>query len=398
MKGLNYIAYGLALLLAACTNEEELPTPTGETLTATVPITISLGGNETTDTKAAPPSEGEQEGFIGGQEEVEGIDRVRLITFRRKDMDDIQTGGNTEPFLYDPTNDQVITELTWDPNKGDNGRLVAQGNLHMIYGYEYRVVGLSYASAEEKDFTLNIRDGLSLEELSLSVVEHTDMSDLGEFLHTSYNDKHNENYYDVPQIFYGYCYQEDREDPIIKFEAIETGDGYEQDEEGNYQIKPLTGVLYRGMAKIEIHLTVDDEGSIIDSHYQQAGLLISPIYTQTTLSAYDDFLSPLSPIPSNGSELYTMIDHQDMSDLNDGDVLSFIAYILPCKARLGLRLNWGIAGGQYGNYLIKVNDLSNAEGATGIISPDSDNDYFYFRRNHKYVLKGNLSTADKHKL
>ena len=36
MKGLNYIAYGLALLLAACTNEEELPTPTGETLTATV--------------------------------------------------------------------------------------------------------------------------------------------------------------------------------------------------------------------------------------------------------------------------------------------------------------------------------------------------------------------------
>lgn len=384
MKGLNYIAYGLALLLAACTNEEELPTPTGETLTATVPITISLGGNETTDTKAAPPSEGEQEGFIGGQEEVEGIDRVRLITFRRKDMDDIQTGGNTEPFLYDPTNDQVITELTWDLNKGDNGRLVAQGNLHMIYGYEYRVVGLSYASAEEEDFTLNIRDGLSLEELSLSVVEHTDMSDLGEFLHTNYNDKHNENYYDVPQIFYGYCYQEDREDPIIKFEAIETGDGYEQDEEGNYQIKPLTGVLYRGMAKVVFTLNIDDKGAYI---YQAAGLLAKTIFTQTRLTTYDDFLQPIHEVSN-----YTMIDYQSMKDQS---VITFTAYILPGKAKLALRLDrtgLGELVHSYKNYPIAVKDLSSAEGATGIISPDAHDDYFYFRRNHKYVLSGNLST------
>ena len=40
-----------------------------------------------------------------------------------------------------------------------------------------------------------------------------------------------------------------------------------------------------------------------------------------------------------------------------------------------------------------ADNLSFGEGATGVISPDVNGNYFYFRRNHKYVITGNTNNA-----
>ena len=38
------------------------------------------------------------------------------------------------------------------------------------------------------------------------------------------------------------------------------------------------------------------------------------------------------------------------------------------------------------------------EGATGVISPDAQDNVFYFRRNHKYVLTGTSTSVLSHEL
>ena len=156
---------------------------------------------------------------------------------------------------------------------------------------------------------------------------------------------------------------------------------------------PLTGVLYRAMAKVEVRLKSLQHA--VDGTTKQdmlwASLLADNVYTQSRMSDYDDFLNPQAPVGGG----YTLIDYRD--GFTTGDSIVLTAYLLPTKTHLALRCKFDVlvaANGMH-NGQICVKDASFADNATGVISPDAQESLFYFRRNHKYVLRGNTETILK---
>lgn len=401
---LRTIIYLLSCLLWTACSDDELQPATADEAT-TVPITLTLGQRAT---RSAPPgSTDPMNPTVDGEAETEQTNTVRIIAFRCKETQEneenvsYRNDGNyaDSDFVYDPTNDQTVTcsRATTSAH-----RLMAHGQLKKMKGYAYRVVALAYSKTrslpfsnhlladvgEENLFTLNLADYTTLDQFEADLT-HVAHDSWEEFRNGTGNLTHNTRSLSgqlcyAPQLFYGQCISVNG-NKVIHFHEKNAADSISS-------TYPLSGVLYRGMAKVQLTLTIDklyESGTL-----QWIGLLANETRTSVKLSAYDDFLQPFNPIHTtmkNGT--YTLVGFVN-TGLSVGSTVTLTAWLLPTATKLAIRTfirKGGLLRNAY-NYPIEVSELSSAETGTGIISPDVVDNTFYLRRNQRYQFVGKLST------
>lgn len=417
------------LLWTGCSADDEAAVPGGggEGETVTVPLTIDLARTWTTGDDEAPESRDVPNPpalNVDGWAETVGTDRVRIVTFRRRSTDAAVGGDgstNTAPFVYDPSNDYTWEVIqAGDDGTGANDRFYAKGSITKRYGFEYRVVGIAYSSTrplspsngllpaagEAGLFSLNLADGLTYDSFMATLTEtepqgwtnywggaainanrdHITVNGGGRLVYT-------------PQFFYGYCHAAGSDDPIIKYAEFNS-------EIGEYVTDtPLTGTLYRGVAKVEMHITARDRDFTVGGERQltSAFIVANNVRTSVGLTSYDDFLPQAPGAAGNTPDYsqYTLVAAHDQTAA-DGEEMVLTAYMLPTKTKFALRcyyhFNVVVEYNYSYNYAIDVADLSSAEAATGVISPDVQDGVFYLRRNHKYVFYGDLNDMTDNKI
>lgn len=427
------IAYvAMALLLGGCTSGDSdvaVDKIDYEGVSIEVPVTIEIESAWNIDeegvTRAAPPGSDEyhgtqtsttiSEGWVNGESDIESVDKVRIVTFRRKDTSD--GNGTSEPFVYDVKNDKVLTIIGWKNVDVHDGELptshrhrYATGTLKKVFGYEYRVIALAYNSArtvpyssntsynnvliagEQNWFDLNIRDGLTLDEFKMTVKTQTvadNSTDWREYLTGNSSATGSQEHMSqlsskvmaYPQLFWGYCHIGDKE-PVIRFQTTNGSGDLVND-------APLTGLLYRGMAKVELHINLEKYRSgLVDYNVDWLSLMGDHMLTDAYLSDYDCFLTPSSPVAEDGK--YTSFDF--ITSASSGTKV-MTAWVLPTRTRLAIRGRTVRVGTHHvNNGQLCAGNLSYSDMGTGIISVDVADNYFYFRRNHKYVL--NCSSSE----
>lgn len=400
---LRTIIYLLSCLLwTACSDDELQPTTADEA--TTVPITLTLGQRAT---RSAPPgSTDPMNPTVDGEAETEQTNTVRIIAFRCKETQENVSYYNSDDdyadsdFVYDPTNDQTVTcsRATTSAH-----RLTAHGKLKKMKGYAYRVVALAYSLTRSLPFSNQLLADVGEENLfTLNLAAHTTLdqfeADLTHVAHDSWKEFRNgasivtHNTHSLsgqlcyaPQLFYGQCTSVEG-NKVIHFHEKNTADSISS-------TYPLSGVLYRGMAKVQLTLKIDklyERGTL-----QWIGLLANETRTSVKLSAYDDFLQPFNPIPptkKNGT--YTLVGFVN-TGLSVGSTVTLTAWLLPTATKLAIRTfirGSLVRSDDIRNSPIEVSELSSAETGTGIISPDVVDNTFYLRRNQRYQFKGKLST------
>lgn len=400
---LRTIIYLLSCLLWTACSDDELQPATADEAT-TVPITLTLGQRAT---RSAPPgSTDPMNPTVDGEAETEQTNTVRIIAFRCKETQENVSYSNDEnyadsDFVYDPTNDQTVTcsRATTSAH-----RLTAHGKLKKMKGYAYRVVALAYSLTRSLPFSNHLLADVGEENLfTLNLAAHTTLdqfeADLTHVGHDSWTEfrngqsvvTHNTRSLSgqlcyAPQLFYGQCISVNG-NKVIHFHEKNPADSISS-------TYPLSGVLYRGMAKVQLTLTIDklyESGTL-----QWIGLLANETRTSVKLSAYDDFLQPFNPIHTtmkNGT--YTLVGFVN-TGLSVGSTVTLTAWLLPTATKLAIRTFIRKGGlvrlDDIRNSPIEVSELSSAETGTGIISPDVVDNTFYLRRNQRYQFKGNLST------
>lgn len=400
---LRTIIYLLSCLLwTACSDDELQPTTADEA--TTVPITLTLGQRAT---RSAPPgSTDPMNPTVDGEAETEQTNTVRIIAFRCKETQENVSYYNSDDdyadsdFVYDPTNDQTVTcsRATTSAH-----RLTAHGKLKKMKGYAYRVVALAYSMTRSLPFSNHLLADVGEENLfTLNLAAHTTFdqfeADLTHVAHDSWKEFRNgtdilttHNTHSLsdqlcyaPQLFYGQCTSVNG-NKVIHFHEKNAADSISS-------TYPLSGVLYRGMAKVQLTLTIDNQRGTL----QWIGLLANETRTSVKLSTYDDFLQPFNPIHTTMKKgTYALVGFVN-TGLSVGSTVTLTAWLLPTATKLAIRTfirNGGLASyNNTHNYPIEVSDLSSAETGTGIISPDVVDNTFYLRRNQRYQFKGNLST------
>ena len=400
---LRTIIYLLSCLLWTACSDDELQPATADEAT-TVPITLTLGQRAT---RSAPPgSTDPMNPTVDGEAETEQTKTVRIIAFRCKETQEDVSYYNSDDdyadsdFVYDPTNDQTVTcsRATTSAH-----RLTAHGQLKKMKGYAYRVVALAYSLTRSLPFSNHLLADVGEENLfTLNLAAHTTLdqfeADLTHVAHDSWKEFRNgqsvvthntrslsDQLCYAPQLFYGQCTSVNG-NKVIHFHEKNAADSISS-------TYPLSGVLYRGMAKVQLTLTIDNQRGTL----QWIGLLANETRTSVKLSTYDDFLQPFNPIHTtmkNGT--YALVGFVNTGGLSVGSTVTLTAWLLPTATKLAIRTfirNGGIA--RYNNthnYPIEVSELSSAETGTGIISPDVVDNTFYLRRNQRYQFKGKLST------
>ena len=155
---------------------------------------------------------------------------------------------------------------------------------------------------------------------------------------------------------------------------------------------PLTGVLYRGMARVEMTLSIDKQ-SQGDVHW--VALMANHTNSAVKLNSYDAFAQAFNPITQKlGKDSYTVIAMAEGNDvIAEGSTITLGAWVLPTATRLALRVFCKKNLLQQPlDYPITTANVSSAEQGTGIIAPDVSNKTYYLRRNQLYRFKGKLST------
>lgn len=400
---LRTIIYLLSCLLWTACSDDELQPATADEAT-TVPITLTLGQRAT---RSAPPgSTDPMNPTVDGEAETEQTNTVRIIAFRCKETQENVSDSNDEnyadsDFVYDPTNDQTVTcsRATTSAH-----RLTAHGQLKKMKGYAYRVVALAYSLTRSLPFSNHLLADVGEEDLfTLNLAAHTTLdqfeADLTHVGHDSWTEFRNgqsvvthntrslsDQLCYAPQLFYGQCTSVNG-NKVIHFHEKNAADSISS-------TYPLSGVLYRGMAKVQLTLTIDklyESGTL-----QWIGLLANETRTSVKLSTYDDFLQAFNPIHTtmkNGT--YTLVGFVN-TGLSVGSTVTLTAWLLPTATKLAIRTFIRKGGlvrlDDIRNSPIEVSELSSAETGTGIISPDVVDNTFYLRRNQRYQFKGNLST------
>lgn len=401
---LRTIIYLLSCLLWTACSDDELQPATADEAT-TVPITLTLGQRAT---RSAPPgSTDPMNPTVDGEAETEQTNTVRIIAFRCKETQENVSYYNSDDdyadsdFVYDPTNDQTVTcsRATTSAH-----RLTAHGKLKKMKGYAYRVVALAYSLTRSLPFSNQLLADVGEENLfTLNLAAHTTLdqfeADLTHVAHDSWKEFRNgasivtHNTHSLsgqlcyaPQLFYGQCTSVEG-NKVIHFHEKNTADSISS-------TYPLSGVLYRGMAKVQLTLKIDklyESGTL-----QWIGLLANETRTSVKLSTYDDFLQPFNPIHTtikkNGT--YTLVGFVN-TGLSVGSTVTLTAWLLPTATKLAIRTfirGSLVRSDDIRNSPIEVSELSSAETGTGIISPDVVDNTFYLRRNQRYQFKGNLST------
>lgn len=407
---LRTIIYLLSCLLWTACSDDELQPATADEAT-TVPITLTLGQRAT---RSAPPGGTDpMNPTVDGEAETEQTNTVRIIAFRCKETQENEENvsySNDEnyadsDFVYDPTNDQTVTcsRATTSAH-----RLTAHGQLKKMKGYAYRVVALAYSKTRSLPFSNHLLADVGEENLfTLNLAAHTTLdqfeADLTHVGHDSWTEfrngtdkttEHNTAIHNTrslsgqlcyaPQLFYGQCTSVNG-NKVIHFHEKNAADSISS-------TYPLSGVLYRGMAKVQLTLTIDKLNK--SGTLQWIGLLANETRTSVKLSAYDDFLQPFNPIHTtmkNGT--YTLVGFVN-TGLSVGSTVTLTAWLLPTATKLAIRtfIRNGLLLRYAHNYPIEVSELSSAETGTGIISPDVVDNTFYLRRNQRYKFVGKLST------
>ncbi len=399
---LRTIIYLLSCLLWTACSDDELQPATADEAT-TVPITLTLGQRAT---RSAPPgSTDPMHPIVDGEAETEQTNTVRIIAFRCKEtQEDVSyhsdDGYADSDFVYDPTNDQTVTcsRATTSAH-----RLTAHGKLKKMKGYAYRVVALAYSLTRSLPFSNQLLADVGEENLfTLNLAAHTTLdqfeADLTHVVHDSWKEFRNgtDKFYThkthslsdqlcyAPQLFYGQCTSVNG-NKVIHFPKQNPADSISS-------TYPLSGVLYRGMAKVQLTLTIDNQRGTL----QWIGLLANETRTSVKLSTYDDFLQPFNPIHTTMKKgTYALVGFVN-TGLSVGSTVTLTAWLLPTATKLAIRTfirNGGLASyNNTHNYPIEVSDLSSAETGTGIISPDVVDNTFYLRRNQRYKFVGKLST------
>lgn len=400
---LRTIIYLLSCLLWTACSDDELQPATADEAT-TVPITLTLGQRAT---RSAPPgSTDPMHPTIDGEAETEQTNTVRIIAFRCKEtQEDVSyhsdDGYADSDFVYDPTNDQTVTCSRATTSEH---RLTAHGKLKKMKGYAYRVVALAYSLTRSLPFSNHLLADVGEENLfTLNLAAHTTLdqfeADLTHVVHDSWTEFRNgqsvvthntrslsDQLCYAPQLFYGQCTSVNG-NKVIHFHEKNAADSISS-------TYPLSGVLYRGMAKVQLTLTIDklyESGTL-----QWIGLLANETRTSVKLSTYDDFLQPFNPIHTtmkNGT--YALVGFVN-TGLSVGSTVTLTAWLLPTATKLAIRTFIRKGGlvrlDDIRNSPIEVSELSSAETGTGIISPDVVDNTFYLRRNQRYQFTGNLST------
>lgn len=401
---LRTIIYLLSCLLWTACSDDELQPATADEAT-TVPITLTLGQRTT---RSAPPGGTDpMNPTVDGEAETKQTNTVRIIAFRCKETQEDVSYYNSDDdyadsdFVYDPTNDQTVTcsRATTSAH-----RLTAHGQLKKMKGYAYRVVALAYSLTRSLPFSNQLLADVGEENLfTLNLAAHTTLdqfeADLTHVAHDSWKEFRNgasivtHNTHSLsgqlcyaPQLFYGQCTSVNG-NKVIHFHEKNAADSISS-------TYPLSGVLYRGMAKVQLTLKIDklyESGTL-----QWIGLLANETRTSVKLSTYDDFLQPFNPIHTtikkNGT--YTLVGFVN-TGLSVGSTVTLTAWLLPTATKLAIRTfirGSLVRSDDIRNSPIEVSELSSAETGTGIISPDVVDNTFYLRRNQRYQFTGKLST------
>lgn len=408
----------LVAVLAACSDDIATvpPQPTvGEvdSESVVVPVSITFGGTyalPANTTRSAPPGAATDpyDPKVDGEAATVQTDHVRIVAFRRKvagddeasseAVDEAATISDSE-FVYDPTNDQKV--MCSRASVSDH-RLTAKGKLKKMRGYQYRVIAVAYSSSialppshnlipaatgEQNLFMLNLQNGTTLAETQADIVK-ANVTGWKEFLYGSYGPK-NDDYLSgylsyAPQLFYGECHTA-MGNRVVHF----------REQQSNGEIisnSPLTGVLYRGMARVEMTLSIDKQ-SKGDVHW--LALMANHTNTAVKLNSYDAFAQAFNPITQKlGKDSYTVIAMAEGNDvIAEGSTITLGAWVLPTATRLALRVFCkSLLNRLPHDYPITTANVSSAEQGTGIIAPDVSDNTYYLRRNQLYRFKGKLST------
>lgn len=354
----------LMAFLTGCSQDEstELTGISGDNKVVDIKLTV---GNALSLTRALPPEEGNL------QDGTSQVDKVRVIAFNRK-------AGTTDSFVYDANNDKTVS------CSSENGIRTARSKLTKLLGYEYRVIAIGCYSGRGEDnmFALNATAGTKFENFQATLREQaiTDYDEINKGTGKYWNGK----WLYTPELFYGFCHIGDQ-NPVI------SSDGTDQ----------LTGILYRGMAKVTIKITGIKDGTW---SFDWFALMSETNYTQTSLIDYNSFKTPYSLVVANPDNAYkdnkwTLLDKQTVANQE----VTLTAYILPTTTRLLIRMKsrlTAISSWQRDDYQLYIDNISSAEGATGIISPTAQNNIFYFRRNAQYNITGTYTALSNntHKL
>lgn len=408
----------MVAVLAACSDDIATvpPQPTvGEvdSESVVVPVSITFGSTyalPANTTRSAPPGAATDpyDPKVDGEAAAVQTDHVRIVAFRRKvtgddeasseAVDEAATISDSE-FVYDPTNDQKVT---CSCASASDHRLTATGKLKKMRGYQYRVIAVAYSSSialppshnlipaatgEQNLFMLNLQNGTTLAEAQADIVK-ANVTGWKEFLSgpaLRKNDKCLSGYLSyAPQLFYGECHTA-MGNRVVHF----------REQQSNGEIisnSPLTGVLYRGMARVEMTLSIDKQ-SQGDVHW--VALMANHTNTAVKLNSYDAFAQAFNPITQKlGNDSYTVIAMAEGNDvIAEGSTITLGAWVLPTATRLALRVFCkNLLNRLPHDYPITTANVSSAEQGTGIIAPDVSDNTYYLRRNQLYRFKGKLST------
>lgn len=442
----------LTLTLAAACSEDELYTDApaqlpAETRTADVVMHLTLPTAwefDDDDTRALPPGvepdpsqAGGQTGEDDGWDETYKVDRIQIVTFRRRVGKKYKYDANDENdgFVYDPANSHTLTALhdtilTADEHWGaqHTHRVAACDTLHKTFGYEYQVIAIGYTSTrllpmakvgdfksshtvnfkgtnaigEQHFFNLNLHEGLRIQDLTARLVEekfqhskvgHSDWEVWDDYLFGTSNDYilDGDDKCELsctPQLFYAKCQLQESDSVahnpshIIKFaEPTIKGDSIDS--------LPLKATLLRGVAKVEVIFESKEQYHSSAAIYRDPlwiTLLADNVVKQVSLANYDGFLAGQTINPAatfDKNTRFTTVDVLPSLQGSGRDTLT--AYFFPGKTRLALRERydgWGRTNGQ-----ICVKSQSQLGSATGVISPNVKDGVFFLRRNHKYIIK-----------
>lgn len=315
-------------------------------------------------TRAAPP---DGESNLGGTDIIgtSEVDKVRVIAFRR-------LKSTQEAFIYDVTNDMVLDCVI------ESGQRVARGLIKKEAKYEYQVVAFGYNSKlDPTNFSLGIQLGSSttLADLKVIILKRTESiyAVQNKGLLNSFKSE-DVSRVETPELFYGYCHAGD-EQKIISG-ANDVG---------------LAGVLYRTVGKVNIEITGIHDGG---NKFYKMYLFADTVNSVSNASDYDNFKIPNTPIKDTSWKLLHTYDLGEKAfSQSSPATVKFTEYLLATTTRLKIRVHIydaGLIGGTHkiADYILKFTTVDDEVNATGIISPVSNNETLYIRRNKQYNIKG----------
>lgn len=396
------------------------------------------------ESRGAPPDAAENDAWEPDNDNDCGsLTHVRIVAFRRPDID-TPDGENPYDWSYDITNDREVvidgSTSSEDHGLGSHLHRTARSKLIKQYGYEYRVIALAYSDncsnpyyqmsqqtfKHDKKYTthncgnlykninafcggytsgdmgsLVIETGTTLEEFHALIngVEIAEGSGSlwQEYLNGAQLQKKkglvinsithqigplDKKVIRVPQLYWGFCHLKSDNDPVIKYRELIPPATPEDDETYDAML-PLTGILYRGVAKVRVEVQAQERTNIL-----WIALLGDNVLTKVDLNDYSCFNTAYEPL--SGRNKYTMVSgaavHQT-DDAEAGKPLTIDAFLLPGRTRLAVRVSY--TNGDIYNYKItaEANEINDPDNGTGIISPIYGDGEFYLRRNHYYHLK-----------